>query len=294
MSVSSKTRSLWIAIIGVPVLFVGMAALQVRIDAQTRTEAAQEEELFVRSGSLLRNLSLGYDSLLADVYWTRAVQYYGSRIGDRNTDFGLLAPLLNIATTLDPRLVVAYRFGAIFLSEGKPIGAGRPDLAVDLVKRGIAANPGVWRLYYDLGFLYYFRLKDYKDASAAYLEGGDQPGAPIIMRLMAARVAEKGGSLETSRMILAEMYESTKDKSVRKVLMKQLRGLKAAEDEMHIDELSEQYRQRFHHNPASINDMVSAGYLPGAPVDPAGFPYVLGRDGKSHLNPDSPVELPKP
>ncbi len=86
-------------------------------------------------------MSLGYDSLLADLYWTRAVQYYGSRAGFADAKFGLLWPLLDIATTLDPKLIVAYRFGAIFLSEPPPAGAGRTDLAIELVKRGIAENP---------------------------------------------------------------------------------------------------------------------------------------------------------
>lgn len=294
MSVAGRTRSLWTAIVATPILLFVLAALQVRIDAHTRSEAAQKQDLLVRSGSLLKRMSLGYDSLLADVYWTRAVQYYGSRIGQRGENFELLAPLLDISTTLDPRLIVAYRFGAIFLSERKPLGADRSDLAVDLAKHGIAANPNQWRLYYDLGFLYYWHLKDYPDAATAYLEGGKQPGAPLIMKLMAARVAEKGGSLETSRMIFAEMYESTKDKNVRKILMKQLRALKAEEDEMHLDEVIAEYRKRFGRNPASTKEMVAAGLLPGVPVDPVGFPYVIGADGKSHLNPDSPVELPKP
>ena len=39
----------------------------------------EKEELLLRSGPLLKKLSLGYDPLLADIYWTRAVQYYGSR-----------------------------------------------------------------------------------------------------------------------------------------------------------------------------------------------------------------------
>jgi hypothetical protein len=278
----------------IPLLLATIALVEAHIDRETRAEAAQPEELVVRSGPLLKKFSFGYDPLLADIYWTRAVQYYGSRAGTRNVSFELLAPLLDITTTLDPRLIVAYRFGAIFLSEPRPVGAGRTELAVDLVKRGIAANPDQWRLYYDLGFLYYWRLKDYPQAAATYLAGSTVKDAPVFMKLMAVRIAEKGGSIETSRLIFSELYESTKDPNVRKEALKQLRSLRAQEEEMHLDEMIQQYRKRLGQNPGSMKDLVAAGLVGGLPIDPLGFPYVIGSDGKSHLNPNSPMEELKP
>ena len=95
-------------------------------------------------------------------------------------NFDLLWPLLDVTTTLDPHLMPAYRFGAIFLSEPGEVGAGRPDLAIELVKRGIAANPSEWRLDTDLGFLYYWRVKDYQNAAAAYLQASKNPEAPAV------------------------------------------------------------------------------------------------------------------
>ena len=145
----------------------------------------------------------------------------------------------------------AYRFGAIFLSEPAQVGAGRTDLAIELVKRGIAANPDEWRLGTDLGFLYYWRMKDYPDAAAAYLADKQESKAPPWIKLMAARIAEKGGSLETSRMIWSELYESTKDPIIKKDAEQQLQSLTAQDDEMHLDELADEYRKRFGHPPAS-------------------------------------------
>jgi len=292
MNYPSQTRALWTAVISVPLLFVAIAALQVKIDATTRAYTPESDELLLRSGSAVRQMSLGYDSLLADIYWTRAVQYYGSRAGIDGVKFDVLWPLLDIATTLDSKLIVAYRFGAIFLSEPSPAGAGRPDLAIELVKRGIAENPDNYYLSGDLGFLYYWRMKDYPKASAAYLEGSKIPNAPSWLKMMAARIAEKGGSLETSRMIWSEIYESTKDKTVRDKAMEMLRGLRAQEDEAQLDELAQEYKNRFGHFPASTSDMHDAGLLRGIPADPAGYPYVFGADGKSGLDPQSPVVIP--
>jgi hypothetical protein len=291
MSSSSQTRARWTALAGVPLLFIALAALQTRIDAGARALTPENEELLLRSPSAVKNLSLGYDSLLADIYWTRAVQYYGARAGIEGARFELLWPLLDIATSLDPKLIVAYRFGAIFLSEPPPAGAGRADLAVELVKRGIAQNPDNWYLSGDLGFLYYWRLKDYPAASAAYLAGSKIPNAPSWLKMMAARIEEKGGSLETSRVIWSEIYDSTQDKTVRRQAMQTLRQLRVLEDEAEIDRLAQEYSKRFGHFPASTAEMHDAGLLRGIPVDPAGYPYIFGPDGKSSLDPSSPLKI---
>ncbi|HKV05300.1 MAG TPA: hypothetical protein VJO53_09365 [Candidatus Acidoferrales bacterium] len=293
MSSPSQNRALWAALAGVPLIFGAIAFLQVKIDARTRSAAQEKEEVLLRSGSALKKLSLGYDSLLADIYWTRAVQYYGARVGTDNPNFDLLWPLLDITTTLDPKLIIAYRFGAIFLSETGNVGANRPDLAVQLIKRGIAENPDQWRLSGDLGFLYYWRLKDYPNAAAAYLEGSKNPNAAPWLRMMAARVLEKGGSLETSRMVWSDLYESTKDPTIRRRAMMMLVGLKVQEDERDLNELAGQYRKRFGHDPTSTSDLRESGLIGGIPADPAGYPYVFGPDGKARLNPQSTVVIPR-
>src|SRR6185437_8440498 len=154
----------WIALSAVPVLFCAAALLQRKIDVQAAPLSEANEELILQSPDAIKKLSLGYDALLGDIYWTRAVQYYGREMNEPHSDFHLLWPLLNVATTLDPKVEVAYHFGAIFLSEPEPLGAGRTDLAIQLVKKGISANPTIWQLGTDLGFLYYWRLKDYPNA----------------------------------------------------------------------------------------------------------------------------------
>jgi hypothetical protein len=289
----SQTRLVRTALIAVPLLFVVVAALQVRIDAKTRAPVRQEEELLFRSGLVVKKISLGYDSLLADIYWTRAVQYWGARVAMPGANFDLLWPLLDLTTTLDPHLIVAYRFGAIFLSEPEA-GANRTDLAIELVKRGIAANRKEWRLGTDLGLLYYLRVRDYSQAARTYLETSKNPDAPVWVKAMAAHIAQTGGSLETARMIWTELYESTTDPAIKKNARSQMQSLKAQADERHLDELALEYAKRFGHNPAAIQEMVAAGLLTGVPEDPAGFPYVIQADGKSHLDPASPIVIAAP
>jgi len=286
-----QRRLLWIAGVAIPLLFAAVAFVQSRIDKQTRA-ASLQDELVLQSPSLVRTMSLGYDSLVADIYWTRAVQYFGGRVGKPGAKFDLLWPLLDITTTLDPKMIVAYRFGAVFLSE-PVVGANRPDLAAELVKRGIAANPGEWRLNSDLGFLYYWQMRDYQASSAAYLAGSKNPKAPPWLKMMAARIAQKGGSIETSRLIWAELYDSTHDPAVRQKALEMIRGLKAEEDEMQLNELAEQYKEKTGRYPVSTAELRDAGMLGGFPADPEGYPYKFGADGRSMLDPKSPVIIPK-
>ena len=173
--------------------FAGVRRLQQRIDVQQNTVATEDDQVMLRSSKLVKGLSLEYAPLVADIYWTRVVQYFGNKHAGKQVDLRLLWPLLDLTTTLDPQLMPAYHFGSMYLSDAPPRGAGRPDLAVELIDRGIRENPDQWRLYYDLGFVYYFDAKDYPKASAAFYEGSKNPAALIWMKVMAAKIAVGSG-----------------------------------------------------------------------------------------------------
>ena len=111
--------------------------------------------------------ALSYRSLLADVYWIRSLQHYGrTKMAESGeTKYDLLYPLLDLTTSLDPRFNIAYRFGSIFLTENPPGGPGRPDLAIALLEKGLAAQPLRWEYAEDIGFVYY-RAGNYAKAAA--------------------------------------------------------------------------------------------------------------------------------
>lgn len=286
-----RTRGRNIAIILMPFVlgFVAVYSLQMQIDPQLRALHQERDELILQSGRLIRALSLEYQTLLADIYWTRVVQYYGEKQNAHDPNLELLEPLLNLTTELDPQLLVAYRFGGTFLSEPPPRGAGRPDLGVNLLRRGIAQNPDEWRLWGDLGFLYYLDLKDYPKASEAFLEGSKNPKAREWMKILAAKVAEEGQSRRVSQFLWQQVLDSTADPTIRKNAVRHLQSLKAEEDIELLEQIAAKFQRQFGHFPASIAELIGAGMLGGRPVDTAGFPYVLGPGGKFRLNPASPI-----
>ena len=271
-----------------PAGFAGVWRLETGINAE-RDRMQQEEDLvLLRSPTLVAMMTLEYRTLAADLYWTRAVQYYGGKKLTRDRNLDSLWPLLDLATTLDRNLLPAYRFGATFLSEPEPRGAGRPDLAVKLLERGIAANPGVWRLDQDLGNVYYLELKDYQKAGQAYLEGSKKPGAAPWMKVMAARFLE-GESRETAAMLWGEVYQSTTDDLLKENARINLELLRSEQDLERIDQIAGRYASSAGHPPRSIRELVEAGLLQGDPVDPLGYPYAIGEDGKARISKQSPL-----
>ena len=203
----------------------------------------------------------------------------------------MLAPLLRVATTLDPHLVIAYRFGAIFLAEKPPAGAGRPDEALALIRRGIAANPSYWRLWQDLGFIYYWDLKDYSRAAQAFEEGSRQPGAAVWMKTLAASVAVRGGDLATSRLLWSEVYQQAGNESLRRSAAEHLEAIDAAQALAQLNKLLGEFQRRQGRLAASFAELVHAGLLARLPADPAGVPFVIGKQGRAALGAGSPIDL---
>jgi tetratricopeptide (TPR) repeat protein len=287
--VSNGRSAAWLLLALIPAGFAGVWQLQGRINVSRAAMHQEEDEVLMRSPKLMKLLAGEYGTLAADLYWTRAVQYYGGKRLGQDTNLDSLWPLLDLATTLDPNLLPAYRFGATFLSEPEPRGAGRPDLAVKLLERGIQANPEYWRLYQDLGNVYYLDMKDFAKAVQTYLEGSKIPGARPWMKVMAARFLEKGDSRETSVMLWTEVYESSTDEALKENARVNLQLLRSDEDIEHLNEILQQYAAREGHSAKSFRELMQAKMMPGEPLDPTGHVYGIGADGKARLSEKSPL-----
>lgn len=256
---------------------------------QVRADATLQEVLYIPSAKTVKRMSLGYDGLLADIYWTRAVQYFGGHHHARSKQYMLLQPLLDTTTTLDPHLLPAYEFGSIFLAQNPPEGAGDPKAAAELVRRGIQQNPEAWRLWYHLGFIQWQELHDPAAASESFLEGSKVPGAYPWMKVMAAALAQHSGNVETARYLWTNIYQSTEDKLIRQNAIKRLMALKSDEQVAFLQNFIDQYREQMGHYPTSFQELTSAGWIRRIPVDPLGYPYEI-KNGRVVVA--SPNELP--
>jgi tetratricopeptide (TPR) repeat protein len=250
---------------------------------QLRPLAAPDEALFLSSPKMIKRVSLGYNGLMACIYWTRAVQYFGYRHHYFATSYNLLAPLLEITAHLDPHLMVAYEFGTSYLAPEPPHGAGEPEQAIELVEYGIQTNPDNWRLYYDLGFVYYMELHDYKKAAETFERGSHIPKAHPFLKVMAAQMAQHAGEYQTAEMLWSATYQTAQDAQIKANALEHLRALRVDEDIQHLQEAVTRFGERTGRLPASMAELVSAENMAGTPVDPDGHPYKLTPEGRVEI-----------
>lgn len=172
-------------------------AAQSRVDEDRGAMGPEPDVSSVWTGRVMKALSAGFSDLLADLYWMRAVQYYGTQ-KIAGTGFANLSPLLETAAELDPRFSIVYRYGAVFLSEPSPIGAGQPELGVALLAKGADRNPGEWRLRQEQGLFTFFYLNDSMRGAEILQRAARIPGAPDWMAALAAQILSRGGELEAA------------------------------------------------------------------------------------------------
>jgi hypothetical protein len=159
------------------------------------------------------------------------------------------------------------------------------------LERGIVANPDYWRLWGDLGFIYYWDMKDYARAARAFQTGSERPGAMPWMRALAASVAARGGDTQTSRVLWTEIARSAGNDSIRRSAEIHLAALDAQESLRQLDAILARYAQQQGHVAQSIRDLVAAGYLRGIPLDPSGVPFIVTPDGHPALGGGSEIDL---
>ena len=286
------TRSL----AGVLLFLVPLVLLsQSRIDERIGSFRAQEEVLYLWSGEQVRSLFPGFEGLAADVYWLRTVQYFGGeRVFSPERRFELLRPLIDITTTLDPRLEVAYRYGAIFLSEPPPNGAGRPDQGIEMLEKGVRSLPESWRLRQDLGFFHFLYQGDAHRAAAVLEEAAELPGAAFWLPMLAADLLRRGGDRQSSREMWQRMYEQAEEGIIRNNARMQLEILESRDVADRLTALVAEFEGRFGRRPEGLRALQTAGMRTGPLVDLRGVPfsYDVSR-GRVSISRESPMWRPE-
>jgi hypothetical protein len=266
--------------------------LQSRLDAHLGQFPGQHETLYLWSGQHVRRLFPGFENVAADIYWLRAVQYFGGQKVFKGGGMELLKPLLDITVTLDPRLEAAYRYGAIFLAEPVPVGAGRPQQAVELLERGAAEMPTNWRIRQDLGFVYFLHLGDAHRASEVLLEASRLPGAAFWLKNLAADVLARGGDRATARRMWQQIHDQS-DGAVRANALVNIQVLDALDQADQLTRLVAEFTRRAGRPPATLEELRASGLLHRPPLDSSGTPFVYdAAAGRVRVSPRSPLHRP--
>jgi len=182
-----------------------------------------DDSLYLPSATFLRYASLGYRTMLADLMWIRATQYFGSQLEVRKATpekHRFLYPLLDLAVSLDPHFMNAYRFGGLLLTVVK-----RYEQAIALYEKGYAANPDRWENPHDLGRLYYLELKDHEKALHWWGIANRLPGRPDYIPRFVPLLYLETGQREIAVELWLEMYRATDNEWLQGVIERHLQKL---------------------------------------------------------------------
>jgi len=232
-------------------------------------------DLFVPRPEIARATALGFDAVLADYYWLQAVQVVGSEMLPESRSH-LLARLIDVVTTLDPRVDHPYRFAAVWLTADEE----SVRKANKLLERGIEHHPDEWRNRFYLGFNQFFYL-DERAAAAETLEGAIAlPGAPLYLRRLVARLKAERGGLDVAEAFLRQLLHDAPDPYARAEYEKAL-------DEVHVERLARrldaariEYVKRNGRDIDRVEDLIAGpdAVLPQLPPEPHGWEWVIDAD----------------
>lgn len=261
-------------VVGGAVLLALLAGLiygaQRQLEALGALQPTAQVFRYLPKGDDLKLVSLGYDQLIADLLWLKAVQVMGDRGAERH-DAEWLYQAFDAITTLDPKFDYVYQLGGVFLG----VLSGRPDLAVKLLEKGTRANPDLWRLQFYLGFNEFYFLGHFKEAADAMAKAAALPGRPVYIQFLASRLYAEAQEPALALDFLGRMYEESKDEQVRAQLLVRMKEVMIERDVQRLNRAVERFAARYHRQPTALTDLVDGGIVESLPAEPLGGRYYL-------------------
>ena len=134
-------------------------------DAWAPRYSVTDEVSYLPDGRLLRTLSLGYESVFADLLWARATSLFGQRYGDADRDwYPWLYHMMDLVTDLDPEFRAAYKYGGTMLR----IDGVFVDQSSLIFQKGATHLPSYWYFPFAIGMNYF--NQDRPLVAARYME----------------------------------------------------------------------------------------------------------------------------
>ncbi len=271
-------------------LIVISVPFQERID-DIRGQFRSIEETLYLSSSNLKKLSLGYKEIIADIYWMRALQYFGSQSFveaeeqaekqklSAKPKSDLLYHYFDIITDLDPRFVNAYRYGGTFIAEPSPLGLGDIGKGTMLFDKGRNNNPANYRLPLEEAFIYYLYVKDYQKAADLFKDASQKPGLTDFRRAslegMAALAQSKDGNRKLSRQIWKIIYGTSTDEGRKNWALRNLKEIDTMDMEDNLTVALREYINRYNETPKSLEALKDAGIIRQLPQEPFGREFII-------------------
>lgn len=254
-------------------LLVATLGTQVRVQQLRSSSRVRDYIYLVPDLRALKVMSLGFRSLVADILWLRAIQYFGGWYSQMKKQPQGFIHLINAVVYLDPRFVQAYSFGAFCIAEGLE----NYDAAVDLLVRGAESNsdqPQAWRLMFDAGFIRFYNQQMNEEAKELILRASEMPGADEFTKRTAAYIDSVSGRRDIARERYQHMYDTAETDLIRELAERHLIRIERDEHFEILKEALEQFKKKIGRPPSELSELAQRGIIPAIPKDPGGSFYV--------------------
>jgi tetratricopeptide (TPR) repeat protein len=232
-------------------------------------------------GRVVNVLSLGYERLVADLFWIRTAYYVGD---DETAAAGWPAAerLANLVTDIDPDFDSAYVVMASVLSSLRK----DPDAAIRLLEKG-AVRSKYWRIHFLLGFQYFMERGEFAKG-AQHLQRAFELGGPQYLQFLVGRLYTHAGDPSTAMQFIAARLQNEETPEIRAQLQQRYSDIWITRDLGLIDAAIEKFRAARSSEPKTIAELVEAGFLASTPRDPKSGAYSIA-DGRAKT--DLPYEV---
>lgn len=255
------------------VLIVGYGFSNIRLTILRANRPLEEQRMQALSldPTLLRVISGPFKGLMADYLLLKATVFMGGVWEVTDEDRETLYTLLKQSLHLDPLFFQTGYYVQGLLSWRE----GFHEKAVELLKYQAERREWDWEPMFYLGFNLFFYLNDTQQAITYLQAGADRPGAPLIMKTLAARLLHRSGQTLTAIGFLKTMMEQAEDEPTKAIYAKRLEAY------MGVYEL-EQGVQSYHTNygryPSVLDELVKNGLLKTIPQNPFDEQYFYDSD----------------
>ncbi len=246
------------------------------VASRFRVAQARAYELAViPSPAAARLSSAGHPTLVANLWWLRAVQYMGDPLADQR-GWDRLYPAVDLLTDLDPGHGYAYQVAGILLG-----AAHRIPESNALFEKGCRNVPGRYILYFQRAVNAFLYQGDYAEAARWFDAASHVPGAPVDrMRGYAATMFAKGDEHDKALALLSESLLAAEDEDTRVRIRGQIAQVELEYRASRIEGAAEAYRERYFVAPFAIAALVMDGLLDSVPDDPFGGVLYLDGEGR--------------
>lgn len=194
----------WLGLV-IMVFLLAVGAITVRKADDTKPKDWLESQLtYIPSGNMLKPMALDMDEAVADLIWIRGMLYFADAYLTGKS-YKWMGHIVDVVTTLNPRLHQAYEFAGVVLTKEK----SELPKTLKILNRGIDQFQNDWRLRLYTAMAQVTFDSNYTHAAELLRPVADQEDVPGHIKTMCATLLNKGGNRHVALAFLVDRYLET-------------------------------------------------------------------------------------